>query len=90
MTGQVENGEVVALASDPDREPITNAVHTATDIALTATGPGALQFIGVQDNTSVFFKIMRAYGGSYKSVYYDGAQNTSLRQRQRRKGSLRN
>lgn len=89
MTGQVENGEVVALASDPDREPITNAVHTATDIALTATGPGALQFIGVQDNTSVFFKIMRAYGGSYKSVYYDGPQNTSLRQRQRRKGPLR-
>ena len=81
ITGQVENGEVLGLTSDPDREPIINAVHTATDIPLTATGPGALQFVGVQDNTSVFFKMMRAYGGSYKRVYYDGPQNDSARQR---------
>ena len=72
ITGQVENGEVLGLTSDPDREPIINAVHTATDIPLTANGPGAMQFVGVQDNTSVFFKMMRAYGGSYKRVYYDG------------------
>ena len=81
ITGQVENGEVLGLTPDPDREPIINSVHTATDIPLTATGPGALQFVGVQDNTSVFFKMMRAYGGSYKRVYYDGPQHSSARQR---------
>jgi alkaline phosphatase len=85
ITGQVENGEVLGLPSDPDREPIINSVHTASDIALTATGPGAMQFVGVQDNTSVFFKMMRAYGGSYRRIYYDGPQNVHVRQRQRRK-----
>ena len=40
ITGQVENGEVTSTFLDPDREPITNAVHTATDIPLTASGPG--------------------------------------------------
>lgn len=85
VTGQVENNEVVALASDPDREPITNAVHTATDIPLTATGPGALQFVGVQDNTTIFFKMMRAYGGSYVKVYYDGPRSIPLGQRRRRR-----
>jgi alkaline phosphatase len=89
ITGQVENGEVALLASDPDREPITNAVHTATDIPLTATGPGAMQFVGVQDNTSVFFKMMRAYGGSYKRVYYDGPQNIPVRQRRHPKETAR-
>lgn len=81
ITGQVENGEFLGLTSDPDREPIINAVHTATDIPLTANGPGAMQFVGVQDNTSVFFKMMRAFGGSYKRVYYDGPQDNSARKR---------
>ena len=85
ITGQVENGEVALLASDPDRELITNAVHTATDIPLTATGPGALQFVGVHDNTAIFFKMMRAYGGSYVKVYYDDPQSIPLAQRRRRK-----
>jgi alkaline phosphatase len=84
ITGQVENSEVASVTSDPDREPITTAVHTGSDIALTATGPGAMQFVGVQDNTSVFFKILRAYGGSYPRIYYDGPQNVHVRQRQRR------
>jgi alkaline phosphatase len=83
ITGQVENGEAASIAPDLDIEPMTNAVHTATDIPLTATGPGAMQFVGVQDNTSVFFKMMRAYGGSYRKVYYDGPRNVSARQRQR-------
>jgi alkaline phosphatase len=83
ITGQVENGESASIAADLDIEPMTNAVHTATDIPLTATGPGALQFVGVQDNTSVFFKMMRAYGGSYQKVYYDGPQKVRARQRQR-------
>ena len=81
ITGQVENGEAASIALDLDIDPMINAVHTATDIPLTATGPGAMQFVGVQDNTSVFFKMMRAYGGSYQRVYYDGPQNIPAAQR---------
>jgi len=83
VIGQVENGEAASIAADLDIEPMTNAVHTATDIPLTATGSGAMQFVGVQDNTSVFFKMMRAYGGSYRKVYYDGPRNVSARKRRR-------
>jgi alkaline phosphatase len=36
------------------------AVHTASDIALSAYGAGAHRFTGVMDNTDVFFKIMQA------------------------------
>ncbi len=75
ITGQIQNGETSAIASDPSFEPLINAVHTAADIPLTASGPGALQFIGVQDNTSVFFKMMNSYGGSFQRVYYDGRPN---------------
>jgi alkaline phosphatase len=78
ITGQVENGESGSNAQDLGIEPRIEAVHTASDIPLTASGPGALQFVGVQDNTSVFFKIMRAYDGSYPRVYYDGPQNTPM------------
>jgi alkaline phosphatase len=35
-------------------------VHTATDIPLSAYGPGAYSFTGVQDNTDVFFKLAQA------------------------------
>jgi len=35
-------------------------VHTATDIPLSAYGPGALAFTGVIDNTDVFFKLAQA------------------------------
>jgi alkaline phosphatase len=35
-------------------------VHTATDIPLSAFGPGALAFGGVIDNTDVFFRIAQA------------------------------
>lgn len=81
ITGQVENGESASVAGDLDIDPMITAVHTATDIALTATGPGAMQFIGFQDNTSVFFKIMRAYGGGFPRVYYDGPRNLPSRRR---------
>ncbi len=77
ITGQVENGEAASIAPDADIEAIVNAVHTAVDIPLTATGPGAMQFIGVQDNTSVFFKMMNSYGGSFQRVYYDGRRSRS-------------
>lgn len=78
VTGQVENGESSGISPDLGIEPKTNSVHTASDIPLTAYGPGAWQFVGVYDNTSVFFKIMRAIGGSYPAVYYDGPQKVPL------------
>jgi alkaline phosphatase len=37
--------------------PGTQAVHTGTDVPLSAFGPGALAFTGVYDNTDVFFKL---------------------------------
>jgi alkaline phosphatase len=43
--------------------PGDSAVHTATDIPLSAFGPGAWGFTGVQDNTDVFFKLVQAAHG---------------------------
>ena len=40
--------------------PGDTAVHTATDIPLSAFGPGAFAFTGVIDNTDVFFKLAQA------------------------------
>lgn len=40
--------------------PGESAVHTATDVPLSAYGPGALAFTGVMDNTDVFFKLAQA------------------------------
>jgi len=40
--------------------PGDSAVHTATDIPLSAFGPGAYSFTGVLDNTDVFFKLAQA------------------------------
>jgi alkaline phosphatase len=40
--------------------PGESAVHTATDIPLSAFGPGAFAFTGVIDNTDVFFKLAQA------------------------------
>jgi alkaline phosphatase len=43
--------------------PGESAVHTATDIPLSAFGPGAWSFTGVLDNTDVFFKLAQAANG---------------------------
>ncbi len=40
--------------------PGESAVHTATDVPLSAYGPGALAFTGVIDNTDVFFRLAQA------------------------------
>ena len=40
--------------------PGDSAVHTATDITLSAFGPGAWAFTGVIDNTDVFFRLAQA------------------------------
>ena len=43
--------------------PGDQAVHTATDIPLSAYGRGASLFTGVFDNTEVFFKLGQAAVG---------------------------
>jgi alkaline phosphatase len=40
--------------------PGNSGVHTATDIPISAMGPGALAFTGVLDNTDVFFNLAQA------------------------------
>lgn len=40
--------------------PGDSAVHTGTDIPLSAFGPGAYHFTGLMDNTDVFFKLAQA------------------------------
>ena len=42
--------------------PGDQAVHTATDVPLSAYGRGASAFTGMMDNTDVFFKLARAVG----------------------------
>ncbi|HEY9067325.1 MAG TPA: alkaline phosphatase [Burkholderiaceae bacterium] len=42
--------------------PGDQAVHTATDVPLSAHGRGAVLFSGVMDNTDVFFKLARIVG----------------------------
>jgi alkaline phosphatase len=50
--------------------PGDSAVHTATDIPLSAFGPGAWAFTGVMDNTDVFFKLAQA--AVYGSILPEG------------------
>jgi alkaline phosphatase len=40
--------------------PGNSGVHTATDIPISAMGPGAWAFTGVLDNTDVFFQLAQA------------------------------
>lgn len=42
--------------------PGDSAVHTATDVPLSAFGRGAAAFTGVMDNTDVFFKLAQIVG----------------------------
>ena len=64
--------------------PGDSAVHTATDIPLSAFGPGAWSFTGVQDNTDVFFKLAQAANGV---VLPQGL--ASMKRMQNRKGVRR-
>lgn len=58
IPGVIENG-----VAGGDLE--TQAVHTLSDVPISAYGPGASQFGRVQDNTEVFFDIMNSMLGSY-------------------------
>ena len=46
--------------------PGDQAVHTGTDVPLSAYGRGAALFTGVYDNTDVFFKLGQAVLGGVK------------------------
>jgi alkaline phosphatase len=72
VRGTIENGETAcpqdgACPADTGSVGHTIAGHTASDVPLSASGPGAWQFVGVYENTDVFLKILRASAGSYKS-----------------------
>jgi len=70
VRGTIENGETpcpstLTCSGDTASVGHTIAGHTASDVPLSATGPGAWQFAGVYENTDVFLKILRATTGSY-------------------------
>jgi alkaline phosphatase len=71
VPGVIENGErsctpEQGCPGDTSSEPHTISGHTASDIPLSAEGPGALQFTGTYDNTEVLLKILRATTGAYE------------------------
>ena len=64
VPGVIENG--AGGCPDPDgcpgdtaASPLTIAGHTASDVPLSASGPGALTFTGTYDNTDVFRRILQ-------------------------------
>ena len=72
VPGVIENGaagcpEDVQCPADTGSVAQTISGHTATDVPLSATGPGAWQFTGVFENTDVFLKMLRAVSGTYRA-----------------------
>jgi alkaline phosphatase len=70
VRGTIENGETPCPAADGcpgDSGSLGHVIsgHTASDVPLSASGPGAWQFTGVYENTDVLIKILRATTGSY-------------------------
>ncbi|MEP7117789.1 MAG: alkaline phosphatase [Acidobacteriota bacterium] len=68
--GLIENGatgcpDPAGCPDDTRAIPIAIAGHTASDVPLSADGPGAWQFTGVFENTDVFVKLLRSAAGSY-------------------------
>jgi alkaline phosphatase len=69
VRGTIENGETPCPSStgcpgDTASLGHTVAGHTASDVPLSASGPGAWQFTGVYENADVFLKMLRASRGS--------------------------
>ncbi len=68
VSGSIENAAVACPAKDgcpADTGPVPHVVsgHTAADVPLSASGPGAWQFTGVFENTDVFLKMLRSSTG---------------------------
>jgi alkaline phosphatase len=70
VRGTIENGETGCPAADgcpADTAAVAHTIsgHTASDVPLSASGPGAWQFTGVYENSDVFLKILRSTTGTY-------------------------
>jgi alkaline phosphatase len=70
VQGVIENGATPCpdprgCPADTASDGHTFAGHTATDVPLSVTGPGAWQFTGVYENTDVFLKMLGAAAGTY-------------------------
>jgi alkaline phosphatase len=70
VAGTIENAAVPCPAADgcpADTSAVAHTIsgHTASDVPLSATGPGAWQFTGVFENTDVFLKMLKASTGTY-------------------------
>jgi alkaline phosphatase len=70
VSGTIENGETrcpdaAGCPADTASNGHTFAGHTATDVPLSASGPGAWQFTGVYENSDVLLKLLRAAAGTY-------------------------
>ena len=70
VRGTIENGETPCPSSagcpgDTASLGHTISGHTASDVPLSASGPGAWQFTGVYENSDVLLKMLRATRGSY-------------------------
>ncbi len=70
VAGVIENGATPCPAqdgcpADTASAGHTFAGHTASDVPLSALGPGAWQFTGVYENTDVLLKLLRATAGTY-------------------------
>ena len=72
VQGTIEDGSTPCPAADKcpgDTASVghTFSGHTASDVPLSASGPGAWQFTGVYENTDVFLKVLRSTVGGYGS-----------------------
>ncbi len=65
VAGAIENGGLACDSCGDSSVGHTIAGHTASDVPLSAYGPGMEQFTGTYDNTDVFLKLLRAAAGSY-------------------------
>jgi hypothetical protein len=70
VSGTIENGAhgcagTAACPGDTSSDPHIISGHTGSDVPLSASGPGAIQFTGVFDNTDVFLKMLKATAGTY-------------------------
>jgi alkaline phosphatase len=73
VSGTIENGAhgcsgTAACPGDTSSDPHIISGHTGSDVPLSATGPGAIQFTGTYDNTDVFLKMLKATTGSYDTT----------------------
>ena len=73
VAGTIENGatacpDEAGCPGDTASLGHTYAGHTASDVPLSASGPGAWQFTGVFENTDVFLKMLRSASGTHTAA----------------------